>query len=47
MFIDEVMELMELTPLKGALVGLPGVNGLSTEQHKRLTIAVELWKILQ
>ncbi|WJZ94695.1 hypothetical protein VitviT2T_013531 [Vitis vinifera] len=23
MFIDEVMELMELTPLKGALVGLP------------------------
>ncbi|KAI3912940.1 hypothetical protein MKW92_048293 [Papaver armeniacum] len=26
----------------GALVGLPGVNGLSTEQRKRLTIAVEL-----
>ncbi|KAF2287195.1 hypothetical protein GH714_039303 [Hevea brasiliensis] len=25
-----------------ALVGLPGVNGLSTEQRKRLTIAVEL-----
>ncbi|KAL0284493.1 UNVERIFIED_CONTAM: Pleiotropic drug resistance protein 1 [Sesamum angustifolium] len=29
-------------PLRGALVGLPGVNGLSTEQRKRLTIAVEL-----
>ncbi|KAH7846162.1 hypothetical protein Vadar_010629 [Vaccinium darrowii] len=42
MFVDEVMELVELTPLKGALVGLPGVNGLSTEQRKRLTIAVEL-----
>ena len=36
------MELVELTPLRQALVGLPGVNGLSTEQRKRLTIAVEL-----
>ncbi|KAL2243421.1 pleiotropic drug resistance protein 1 [Sesamum indicum] len=42
MFIEEVMELVELTPLRGALVGLPGVTGLSTEQRKRLTIAVEL-----
>ncbi|KAJ8445587.1 hypothetical protein Cgig2_012475 [Carnegiea gigantea] len=42
MFVDEVMELVELTPLRVALVGLPGVNGLSTEQRKRLTIAVEL-----
>ncbi|KAL0407832.1 UNVERIFIED_CONTAM: Pleiotropic drug resistance protein 1 [Sesamum radiatum] len=42
MFVEEVMELVELTPLRGALVGLPGVNGLSTEQRKRLTIAVEL-----
>lgn len=42
MFIDEVMELVELLPLKDALVGLPGVSGLSTEQRKRLTIAVEL-----
>ncbi|KAA8541855.1 hypothetical protein F0562_023007 [Nyssa sinensis] len=42
MFIDEVMELVELVPLRDALVGLPGVNGLSTEQRKRLTIAVEL-----
>ncbi|KAL6556565.1 transcription factor [Orobanche gracilis] len=42
MFVEEVMELVELTPLKEALVGLPGVNGLSTEQRKRLTIAVEL-----
>ncbi|KAL4332228.1 hypothetical protein GQ457_07G032970 [Hibiscus cannabinus] len=42
MFIDEVMELVELTALRDALVGLPGVDGLSTEQRKRLTIAVEL-----
>ncbi|XP_042482888.1 pleiotropic drug resistance protein 1-like [Macadamia integrifolia] len=42
MFIKEVMELVELTTLRQAIVGLPGVNGLSTEQRKRLTIAVEL-----
>ncbi|KAG8375511.1 hypothetical protein BUALT_Bualt10G0107400 [Buddleja alternifolia] len=41
-FVDEVMELVELTPLRGGLVGVPGVNGLSVEQRKRLTIAVEL-----
>ncbi|KAL4278141.1 hypothetical protein GQ457_03G042110 [Hibiscus cannabinus] len=42
MFVKEVMELVELTPLRQALVGLPGVSGLSLEQRKRLTIAVEL-----
>jgi ABC-type multidrug transport system ATPase subunit len=42
LFIEEVMELVKLTPLREALVGLPGVSGLSTEQRKRLTIAVEL-----
>ncbi|XP_027344794.1 pleiotropic drug resistance protein 1-like isoform X3 [Abrus precatorius] len=42
MFVEEVMELVELNPLRNSLVGLPGVNGLSTEQRKRLTIAVEL-----
>ncbi|XP_061336750.1 pleiotropic drug resistance protein 1-like isoform X2 [Gastrolobium bilobum] len=42
MFIEEVMELVELTTLRNSLVGLPGVSGLSTEQRKRLTIAVEL-----
>ncbi|KAK8936083.1 Pleiotropic drug resistance protein 3 [Platanthera zijinensis] len=42
MFIEEVMELVELIPLREALVGLPGINGLSTEQRKRLTISVEL-----
>lgn len=42
MFIEEIMELVELTSLKEALVGLPGVSGLSTEKRKRLTVAVEL-----
>ncbi|KAK7384765.1 hypothetical protein VNO78_30466 [Psophocarpus tetragonolobus] len=42
MFIEEVMELVELNSLREALVGLPGQTGLSTEQRKRLTIAVEL-----
>ncbi|KAL8113884.1 hypothetical protein AgCh_020969 [Apium graveolens] len=42
MFVNEVLELVELDTLKEALVGLPGINGLSTEQRKRLTIAVEL-----
>lgn len=41
-FVEEVMELVELDTLRDALVGLPGVTGLSTEQRKRLTIAVEL-----
>lgn len=36
------MQLIELDGLKDALVGIPGVSGLSTEQRKRLTIAVEL-----
>ncbi|XP_021684676.2 ABC transporter G family member 32 isoform X2 [Hevea brasiliensis] len=41
-FVEEVIELVELNTISGALVGLPGVDGLSTEQRKRLTIAVEL-----
>ncbi|XP_065020889.1 pleiotropic drug resistance protein 2-like isoform X3 [Musa acuminata AAA Group] len=42
MFVEEVMELVELDTLRDSLVGLPGVDGLSIEQRKRLTIAVEL-----
>ena len=33
---------MELDTLRGSLVGVPGKTGLSVEQRKRLTIAVEL-----
>ena len=36
------MALVELEPLRGGLVGKPGQSGLSVEQRKRLTIAVEL-----
>ncbi|CAF2089792.1 unnamed protein product [Brassica napus] len=42
LFIEEVMELIELEPLRGMLVGYVGISGLSTEQRKRMTIAVEL-----
>ncbi|CAI9101369.1 OLC1v1038675C1 [Oldenlandia corymbosa var. corymbosa] len=41
-FVEEVLETIELDGIKDALVGIPGVTGLSTEQRKRLTIAVEL-----
>ncbi|KAL0354631.1 UNVERIFIED_CONTAM: ABC transporter G family member 36 [Sesamum radiatum] len=41
-FVGEVMHLVELDNLKDAIVGIPGVTGLSREQRKRLTIAVEL-----
>lgn len=41
-FVSEVLETIELDEIRDALVGIPGVNGLSTEQRKRLTIAVEL-----
>lgn len=41
-FVDEVMALVELTPLANSIVGAPGQFGLSVEQRKRLTIAVEL-----
>ena len=42
MIVEEVMDLVELTSLRESIVGLPSINGLSTEQRKRLTIATEL-----
>ncbi|XP_062143567.1 pleiotropic drug resistance protein 3-like isoform X2 [Alnus glutinosa] len=41
-FVEEVLETIELDGIKDSLVGIPGQSGLSTEQRKRLTIAVEL-----
>jgi ABC-type multidrug transport system ATPase subunit len=41
-FVEEVLETIELDGIKDSLVGIPGESGLSTEQRKRLTIAVEL-----
>ncbi|XP_056162933.1 pleiotropic drug resistance protein 3-like [Syzygium oleosum] len=41
-FVAAVLEMIELDDIKDAIVGAPGVTGISTEQRKRLTIAVEL-----
>ena len=38
----QIMELVELEGLANSIVGKPGMSGLSVEQRKRLTIAVEL-----
>ena len=38
----QVLGLVELQTMRGAVVGRPGQTGLSVEQRKRLTIAVEL-----
>ena len=38
----QVLELVDMEGLRNALVGMLGVSGLSVEQRKRLTIAVEL-----
>ncbi len=40
--MSQVMELVELEGLANSIVGKPGLSGLSVEQRKRLTIAVEL-----
>lgn len=37
-----MMSVVELTRLRHAYEGVPGVSGLSVEQRKRLTMAVEL-----
>nr|GEY28802.1 plant PDR ABC transporter associated [Tanacetum cinerariifolium] len=41
-FVEELMELVELHPLRNVMGGIPGVDGLTIEQQKRLTIAVKL-----
>ena len=41
-FVNEVLHTIELDGIKDSLVGLPNISGLSTEQRKRLTIAIEL-----
>ena len=38
----QVEEMVELKPIQHSLVCMPGRSGLSVEQRKRLTIAVEL-----
>jgi ABC-type multidrug transport system ATPase subunit len=41
-FIDQTLDMLELTPIQGFLVGSDASGGLSFEQRKRLSIAVEL-----
>ena len=41
-YVDEVIGIVELQPVQNKLVGMPKISGLSVEQRKRLTIAVEL-----
>ncbi|XXG90712.1 hypothetical protein AAC387_Pa12g2411 [Persea americana] len=41
-FVNEVLETIELDEIKDNLVGIPGTTGLSLEQLRRLTLAVEL-----
>lgn len=41
-YVDEVMDIVDLMDIMYNLVGSPGTSGLSVEQRKRLTIAVEL-----
>ncbi|MBA0741426.1 hypothetical protein Gogos_014580 [Gossypium gossypioides] len=41
-FVAEVLQMIELDEIKDALVGIPHASGISPEQRKRLTIAVEL-----
>lgn len=40
-FVDEIIKLLELETLADAIIGVPGF-GLSVEERKRVTIAVEL-----
>ncbi|GMI73697.1 ATP-binding cassette G33, pleiotropic drug resistance 5, PLEIOTROPIC DRUG RESISTANCE 5 [Hibiscus trionum] len=41
-FVEEVLQMIELDEIKDSLIGIRGFSGISAEQHKRLTIAVEL-----
>ncbi|XP_059629360.1 ABC transporter G family member 41-like [Cornus florida] len=41
-FVADVLQMIELEDIKDDLVAYPGVSGLSNEQRKRLTIAIEL-----
>ena len=41
-FVDEQMRAIELDAIANAVVGRPGISGLSVEQRKRLSIGIEL-----
>jgi ABC-type multidrug transport system ATPase subunit len=41
-FVEQCLRVVELDVIQDQIVGIPGIFGLSREQLKRLTIAVEL-----
>jgi ABC-type multidrug transport system ATPase subunit len=41
-WVDSVLDMLELTPLQNTLVGDENSGGMSFEQKKRVSIAVEL-----
>jgi ABC-type multidrug transport system ATPase subunit len=41
-FVDGILEILELTTIKDRLIGSEETGGLANEQRKRVTIAVEL-----
>ena len=41
-YIDQILDMLELSPIQNFLVGSDETGGLSFEQKKRLSIAVEL-----
>ncbi|KAE8708684.1 Pleiotropic drug resistance protein 3 [Hibiscus syriacus] len=41
-FVEELLLMIELDEIKDSLVGIRGVSGISLEQQKQLTIAMEL-----
>lgn len=43
-FVAEVLQMTELDGIKDALVGFPGVSGISNEQRKRLTYSRHLMR---
>ncbi|OMP84439.1 Brefeldin A resistance protein, partial [Diplodia seriata] len=41
-YVENIIELLELTPITDAIIGKPGMAGLGVEERKRVTIGVEL-----
>ncbi|KAF4546554.1 ABC transporter pmr5 [Lasiodiplodia theobromae] len=41
-YVENIIELLELSPIADAIIGKPGEAGLGVEERKRVTIGVEL-----
>ncbi len=38
----QVLDIVELNPIQNKMVGIPKLSGLSVQERKRLSIAVEM-----